>query len=110
MSRTGMAGTHIRLLAFRQAAFGLGALGAGMLLLLGGAMAQTAGTVVMQPLPAQDSALEITPARPSNLHILSASDHDLYTQAFAAAAKGDWTTALTLGNQGQDSLARQLLQ
>ena len=39
--------------------------------------------------------------RPSNIHILSAADHALYTRAFLAAAKGDWTMALTLGNQGQ---------
>src|SRR5262249_52500492 len=48
--------------------------------------------------------------RSSSLHILSAADHDLFTRAFAAAAKSDWVTAMALGNQGQDSVARQLLQ
>jgi soluble lytic murein transglycosylase len=80
-------------------------------LLAGGAMAAgqsrtpavPPGTaMVMQPAP---DAL-----RPSSLHILSAADHDLFTRAFAAAAKSDWVTALALGNQGQDAVARQLLQ
>jgi soluble lytic murein transglycosylase len=56
--------------------------------------------------PGADPAL----FRPSNIHVLSPADHDLYVRAFAAAAKGDWTNALTLGNQGQDAVARQLLQ
>ncbi len=56
------------------------------------------------------SALISAGMRPSTIRVLSAADHDLYTRAFAAAAKGDWTAALALGNQGQDSLARQLLQ
>ena len=64
----------------------------------------------MQPLPAADTALVITPARPANIHVLSAADHDIFVQAFAAAANSDWNRALALGNQGQDSLARQLLQ
>src|SRR6185312_11195146 len=59
--------------------------------------------VVMQPIP--DAT-----ARASSLHVLSVADHDLFSRAFAAAAKSDWVTALALGNQGQDSVARQLLQ
>ena len=47
---------------------------------------------------------------PAAIHVLSPADHDLYTRAFAAAAKGDWNNALILGNQGQDGVARQLLQ
>src|SRR5580704_7435820 len=62
--------------------------------------------LVMQPVP--DAAAGAV--RPSSLHILSAADHDLFTRAFAAAAKSDWVTAIALGNQGQDSVARQLLQ
>ena len=61
---------------------------------------------VVQPIP--DTAAGTT--RPSSLHILSPADHDLFTRAFAAAAKSDWVTALALGNQGQDAVARQLLQ
>ena len=86
-----MAGTHISRLVF--------ALGAGAALLcLGGADAQIAGT-------ATDTA-----GRPVNIHVLSAADHDIFAQAFAAAARSDWSRALALGDQGQDSLARQLLQ
>ena len=82
-------------------------------LLAGGAMAagQTqpptpGAAVMMQPLPGD----AIGTARPSSLRILSATDHDLFTRAFAAAAKSDWVTALALGNQGEDAVARQLLQ
>ncbi|HXS07805.1 MAG TPA: lytic transglycosylase domain-containing protein [Rhizomicrobium sp.] len=82
-------------------------------LLAGGAMAagQTrtpavppGAAVVIEPRP------DAGTTRSSNLHILSASDHDLFARAFAAAAKSDWVTAMALGNQGQDAVARQLLQ
>lgn len=49
-------------------------------------------------------------ARPSNIHVLSPADHDLFQRAFAAGAKEDWANALTLGDQGKDTIARQLLQ
>jgi soluble lytic murein transglycosylase len=49
-------------------------------------------------------------ARTGNIHILSAADHDIFTRAFAAAAKSDWVSAIALGDQGQDAIARQLLQ
>jgi soluble lytic murein transglycosylase len=55
--------------------------------------------------PGQD-----VPLRTGNLHVLSASDHDLFTRAFALAARRDWAGAMALGNQGQDTTARQLLQ
>ena len=61
--------------------------------------------LAMQPAPDSVGA-----TRPSSLHILSAADHDLFVRAFAAAAKSDWVTAMALGNQGQDAVARQLLQ
>jgi len=50
------------------------------------------------------------PARAGNLHVLSAADHDLFIRAFTLAAKSDWAGAMALGNQGQDTTARQLLQ
>ena len=55
--------------------------------------------------PSQD-----VPARTGNLHVLSPADHDLFIRAFAMAAKSDWAGAMALGNQGQDTTARQLLQ
>ena len=85
-----MAAKHIRRIAF--------ALGAAGFCLAGGlaAFGQSADTAVMQPLPATDTALVIAPVRPANIHVLSASDHDIFMQAFAAADKGDWTNALAL--------------
>jgi soluble lytic murein transglycosylase len=75
------------------------------------ALAQSAGVVMMQPIP--DSAAGgpgIAGARPSTIRVLSPADHDLFQRAFAAAAKGDWAGALALGDQGKDTTARQLLQ
>jgi soluble lytic murein transglycosylase len=48
--------------------------------------------------------------RAGNLHVLSAADHDIFLRAFAAAGRSDWVNAMALGNQGQDTTARQLLQ
>jgi soluble lytic murein transglycosylase len=76
----------------------------------GGALASRAqapavrGAAVMQPVP------DATTTRPANIHILSAADHDIFIRAFAAAARSDWVNAMALGNQGQDTVARQLLQ
>jgi soluble lytic murein transglycosylase len=50
------------------------------------------------------------PVRAGNLRVLSPADHDLFIRAFALAAKSDWAGAMALGNQGQDTTARQLLQ
>ncbi len=49
-------------------------------------------------------------ARPVGIRVLSESDHLIFTRAFAAATEGDWAKALALGDQGRDSIARQLLQ
>jgi len=64
----------------------------------------------MMPAAPESSDPGLKGARPSTVRVLSASDHDLFIRAFAAAAKGDWATALALGNQGSDTTARQLLQ
>ena len=74
-----------------------------------GSRAQTpasGGVVMMQPIP--DTSAPTT--RPANIHVLSLADHDIFTRAFAAAARSDWVDAMALGNQGQDTTARQLLQ
>jgi soluble lytic murein transglycosylase len=55
--------------------------------------------------PGQD-----VPTRAGNLHVLSTTDHDIFSRAFALAARSDWVGAMALGNQGQDTTARQLLQ
>ncbi len=76
-----------------------------------GAVAQSAGVVMMQPIPdtiAADPGIE--GARPSTIRVLSPTDHDLFQRALALAAKGDWSKALALGDQGKDTTARQLLQ
>ena len=50
------------------------------------------------------------PVRPSSVHVLSAADHDLFLRASAAAERGDWTGARNLAAQGQNPVARQLLE
>ena len=105
-----MAFRHIPPLARVLAAF------TGALLMAGAAAwaqgaGPSAGVVMMQPIP--DSVASdpgIGAARPSTIRVLSPEDHALFQQAFALAAKKQWPAALALGDQGKDTLARQLLQ
>ena len=55
-----------------------------------------------------DTAAGVT--RSATIHVLSPADHDIFTRAFAAANRSDWVDAMALGDQGQDTTARQLLQ
>lgn len=69
--------------------------------------------VMMQPIPdgtSENGSDVPSGGRPSKLHYLSASDHDLYERAFEAASRGDWVTARSLAAQGQNPVARQLLE
>jgi peptidoglycan lytic transglycosylase len=59
---------------------------------------------------AQAPAVPRPVPRPTVVRVLSAADHDIFTRAFAAADRSDWVDAMALGNQGQDTTARQLLQ
>ncbi len=67
---------------------------------------------MMQPIPDGSSAsgTALSATRPSRLRVLSASDHDLFTRAFAAADHGDWVGARALAAQGQSPIARRLLE
>ena len=47
--------------------------------------------------------------RPSAMHVLSAGDHDVYSRAFDAADRGDWTAARGLAAQGHDAIATRLI-
>jgi peptidoglycan lytic transglycosylase len=70
------------------------------------------GVIMMQPI--QDTG----PSGPSFggerreglVHILSASDHAIFEQAFDAAARGDWTGAQGLAASGQDPAAKKLVE
>jgi soluble lytic murein transglycosylase len=77
------------------------------LLLSAAPLAGSAGTAAAQKSASDPGAPGL---RPSTIRVLSAADHTLFQKAFAAATKGDWNTALRLGNQGKDTTARQLLQ
>ncbi|MBV9550673.1 MAG: lytic transglycosylase domain-containing protein, partial [Alphaproteobacteria bacterium] len=55
-------------------------------------------------------AADGAPVRPSSVHVLSAADHELFLRAYDAAARGDWVGARALAAQGQNLLARQLLE
>jgi soluble lytic murein transglycosylase len=82
-------------------------------LLAGGiALAQPVGTLVMMPpvMDATGGGAGAVTVRPSRLHYLTASDHDLFTRAFEAAGRGDWVGARSLAAQGQNRTARRLLE
>ena len=74
-----------------------------------------AGTVVMMP-PMSDAMMGsgggtgLSTVRPSRLRYLTATDHDIFQRAFEAAGRGDWTAARSLAAQGQNGLARRLLE
>jgi soluble lytic murein transglycosylase len=65
--------------------------------------------VMMQPIP-DGTTGGLSTARPSRLRVLPASDHDLFTRAFAAADRGDWVGARGLAAQGQSLVAKRLLE
>jgi soluble lytic murein transglycosylase len=74
---------------------------------------QSGSVIIMAPIPdtPKDNGLIVDrERRPSPVHALSASDHDLYTRAFDAADRGDWTAARALAAQGHDAIAARLIQ
>ena len=81
-------------------------------------LSQAGGVVTMQPVDsATDTARtggESIPAptserRASNARTLGAGDLDLYSKAFTAGNRGDWTAARSLADQGRDRVARLVI-
>jgi len=80
---------------------------------LPGGLTRQGDVVMMQPIPdgtSEGGAGALSEPRPSKLRTLSAADHDLFVRAFQAAAHGDWTAARALAAQGQNPVARQLVE
>ena len=73
------------------------------------ALSRSGDVVMMLPIP-DNGAGGLPGPRPSRIRVLSATDHDLYLRAFEAASRGDWTLARNLASQGQNSLARRLVE
>ncbi len=74
---------------------------------------QSGGVISMQPIGDSDSSAdqnELPEHRQGTGHALSAADVDIYTKAFDAADRGDWTAARNLAAQGHDAIARRLVQ
>ena len=74
---------------------------------------QSGGVIMMQPIPdnsTNNGLVTDKERRPSSVHFLSPADHDLYTRAFDAADRGDWTAARALATQGHDPIAARLIQ
>ncbi|HTP77363.1 MAG TPA: lytic transglycosylase domain-containing protein [Rhizomicrobium sp.] len=75
-------------------------------------LTQLGNVIMMQPVPdgSTDNGLPVDhERRPSAVHVLSAGDHDLYSRAFDAADRGDWTAARALAAQGHDAIATRLI-
>ncbi len=75
-------------------------------------LVQKGGVIMMQPVDSgSDSGPYINGEHHEGiLHVLSASDHDIYERAFDAANSGDWTGAKGLASQGHDAAARRVVQ
>jgi soluble lytic murein transglycosylase len=73
-------------------------------------LTRSGDVVMMQPIPDATSGGGLSTARPSRLRMLSSSDHDLFTRAFEAAGRGDWTAARNLASAGQSPVAKRLLE
>lgn len=75
-------------------------------------LTQLGDVIMMAPIPdgSTDSGLTVDrERRPSPVHVLSPTDHDIYSRAFDAADRGDWTAARGLAAQGHDATATRLI-
>lgn len=74
-------------------------------------LVQQGSVVMMHPISdSENSGPTITGERRVGLvHVLSASDHQIFLQAFAATDHGDWTGARGLADQGHDPTAKRLV-
>ena len=75
-------------------------------------LTRSGGVIMMQPIAEGEG-----PNLPSNnehragtIHILSSTDRELYTRAFEAADRGDWTAALNLAGQAHNATAHRLIE
>jgi soluble lytic murein transglycosylase len=79
---------------------------------LPGGLTRQGNVIMMQPIPDGSTDSGFQPdreRRPSPVHVLSAGDHDVYSRAFDAADRGDWTAARGLAQQGHDAIATRLV-
>ncbi len=75
-------------------------------------LTQNGGVIMMQPIPDGSTDTGYTPdheRRAGPVRVLSAGDHDVYSRAFDAADRGDWTAARGLAMQGHDATATRLV-
>ncbi|HEX4301601.1 MAG TPA: lytic transglycosylase domain-containing protein [Rhizomicrobium sp.] len=104
-------------MTFRRAALFLIGTSAAAVLAYGqtalpGGLTQLGNVIMMQPIPDGSTDDGLKPdheRRPSPVHTLSATDHDIYGRAFDAADRGDWTAARGLAAQGHDGTATRLI-
>ena len=73
---------------------------------------QSGGVIMMQPIPDGSTDTGYTPdheRHTATARVLSAGDHDVYSRAFDAADRGDWTAARSLAQQGHDATGTRLI-
>jgi soluble lytic murein transglycosylase len=79
---------------------------------LPGGLTQLGNVIMMQPIPDGSTDTGYTPDHERHQNaprVLSAGDHDLFSRAFDAADRGDWTAARALAHQGHDAMAARLV-
>ncbi|HVU19871.1 MAG TPA: lytic transglycosylase domain-containing protein [Rhizomicrobium sp.] len=76
-------------------------------------LTQQGSVVMMQPIEdyeGADNGISISAERHSALiHVLNPTDKDIFSRAFDAADRGDWTGARGLAAQGRDAAAKKLI-
>jgi len=75
-------------------------------------LTRNGGVIMMQPIPDGSTDAGYVPDRERRagpVRVLSAGDHDVYSRAFDAADRGDWTAARGLAQQGHDGTATRLV-
>src|SRR5690349_9056760 len=69
------------------------------------------GSDAVMTLPIGESTSDSLPGpRPSRIRVLAPADRDLFVRTFEAGGRGDWKAARGLAAQGQNTIARRLLE
>ena len=73
-------------------------------------LTRSGDVVMMKPIADATGDTGSSTTRQSRLRFLTPPERDIFSRAFDAAGRGDWTAARALAAQGQNTTARRLLE